>query len=603
MAKKFQLPPKMKVLPKHLKILAGTKSKVPTKFQVPKLIEKKTNPSLRLWFHEDATFLKPTASASFRLWSDIPSGDIHSHVLSYFYTLLFEDHMVSELATLKKGGYSYGLATDKEGMTVEMSGYSDPHAFKNYVLTIMSALRSPAIFKTKRFPILKKIYRHALFGSLSIAPYKIIMGTMNSLLIPGSYHPKTLAKIADQISLEDVQNFAVETLFTDMQMEALFYGNMKPHHAKDILKKVLKVFHFETTSPSFNNPRHEAHSLLRSRLVRLPPAVKYTVRTQHPDPLNTNACVKSYRQYDRRIGQTKQGVLYATLLDKSAKKIIYDTLRTEEQLGYIVWSFALIKEKVPGFVIEVQSSTYNASYLDSRIEALTPKIDKAIKNMNKEQFQALVQTMKDEISRPPMGSDAQNGFFWMKIMKQDYRFNLWQSYMELLDDPKAINKEGLYSFFTEIFSVNKKPTAGGTISVLLDPQHAQSQSSKSHKHHNHHKDHAQKTKVISINVKKPVLHNKQQSKTVFLEEGDHESGLLKPADREEMRPDSFLEEDESESENDDSADNQDVNDKDQDDDDFDRMKKQLAELAEENDDFLEEAKKSQKISCGYAHRY
>jgi len=103
-----------------------------------------------------------------------------------------------------------------------------------------------------------------------------------------------------------------------------------------------------------------------------------------------------------------------------------------------------------------------------------------------------------------------------------------------------------------------------------------------------------KTKLTSINTKKPVLHNKQQSKTVFLEEGDHESGLLKPADREEMRPDSFLEEDESESENDDSADNQDVNDKDQDDDDFDRMKKQLAELAEENDDFLEEAKKAKK---------
>ena len=58
--------------------------------------------------------------------------------------------------------------------------------------------------------------------------------------------------------------------------------------------------------------------------------------------------------------------LYSKILNLVLEKPIYNQLRTIEQLGYVVWSYPMPFSDVSGFVVEVQSSVYNASYLSQR---------------------------------------------------------------------------------------------------------------------------------------------------------------------------------------------------------------------------------------------
>ena len=51
------------------------------------------------------------------------------------------------------------------------------------------------------------------------------------------------------------------------------------------------------------------------------------------------------------------------------KEPIFNTLRTQEQLGYIVNAAKTGLILVPLYTITVQSSTYDADYLESRINA------------------------------------------------------------------------------------------------------------------------------------------------------------------------------------------------------------------------------------------
>mmetsp|Transcript_30638 Transcript_30638/g.59768 ORF Transcript_30638/g.59768 Transcript_30638/m.59768 type:complete len:1142 (+) Transcript_30638:56-3481(+) len=472
LSRKMQLSGKLTTMPKNLAVFAKMRTVVPLAKQAPQVIWERESPAARLWFHHDEFYLEPYATSNFKLWSTVPFSDARSDVLASMYTLLFDDHMVSYLDGMKNVGYSYSISKGALGLGISLNGFSSPKAFTKFNVMVMGKLNSPEIFHTTRFEELKKLYREGLFNSQKGQPYKIASGLFSSLLLPRvGFHPRTLAKTLDSVTLQEVKEWAKEQLFSDTQLEGFVYGNMKRHHAKHLMKRVIKAFHYETDSPSFANPEHRTNTLPRPRAVRLPPLTKYSVHSKHPSPKQTNACVLSYRQYGNQPGRDVATSIYMQLLSATLQKTIYNELRTKEQLGYIVWSYPVLKQEVYGFVIQVQSSVYNATYLDQRVEAVIPLMEKHIEKLSDAEFKQLLSSVAAKFAQPIQGHQQQISLFWGKIIGQDYRFDLNKRHVEMIESG-TITKQGLKNMFQALYRTKYEEGSGGggAISILLDPQ-------------------------------------------------------------------------------------------------------------------------------------
>ena len=82
---------------------------------------------------------------------------------------------------------------------------------------------------------------------------------------------------------------------------------------------------------------------------------------------NPNSVCKAIWQ-----GEVETNKIYSaatSVMMNSLKEPIFNTLRTQENLGYIVYAAKEQHIQVPHFSITVQSSTYDADHIESRINA------------------------------------------------------------------------------------------------------------------------------------------------------------------------------------------------------------------------------------------
>jgi len=132
---------------------------------------------------------------------------------------------------------------------------------------------------------------------------------------------------------------------------------------------------------------------------------------------------------------------------------------------------------VAGFVIEVQSSVYNATYLNTRIEKFIPKLrEHVVKLVNKkvtankaeETFFTYVNTLVESSAQNFSTPDEQYDFQEQQILSQDFIFDASPRMISLLKDDTKINAKGFMAFFDRTFGFSKE--GQGCMSIQIDPQ-------------------------------------------------------------------------------------------------------------------------------------
>lgn len=113
-------------------------------------------------------------------------------------------------------------------------------------------------------------------------------------------------------------------------------------------------------------------------------ASNHVIRPTVTSSENVNSSISAYYQVCPRSDHTLR--MQLALFAQIAKVPIFSTLRTKEQLGYIVssgiWSFSGLS----GFRVQVQSER-TAEYLEERIEALWERFTVYLEDMTSEDFE------------------------------------------------------------------------------------------------------------------------------------------------------------------------------------------------------------------------
>lgn len=118
-----------------------------------------------------------------------------------------------------------------------------------------------------------------------------------------------------------------------------------------------------------------------------------------------------------------QSMASSAMLSQIIQPWFYNQLRTEEQLGYAVFSFQMPVGRQWGIGFLLQSNVKQPAYLLSRFEAFYPTAEKRLRELSNEDFAQYQAAMINELKQRPQTLDEEAGRFSKDFDRENYHFD------------------------------------------------------------------------------------------------------------------------------------------------------------------------------------
>lgn len=395
------------------------------KFDTPVLI--KNTPTAKCWHYPDTTFKVP--HTNLRVSLQIPSSYsspkavVMTRVLINLYCNALNEFAYSAHVARISYNLSAGRALD-----LHVEGFSQklPMFVKKLFEKIVNLEIQPDRFllsKEKIFNVLKsKKKKHA---------YVVADEYMSLLSIDPEYRLDDLITSAEMLTLEDIRLFH-STYFKQMTAEWLICGNILKEEAIELVDGCEAIFN--------NKPVH--HSLISNRRVVKPPKGKDVVFIcDATDPENKNSAL--FNWYPISSSDNMRSVALAELCGSMLSEPAYSQLRTQEQLGYIVWASSRISYHVTGFRVTIQSEK-SPDYLDERVEDFLSNTEQTLIDMPDKEFDSYRTALIARVLEKPHSLSQITNRFWGEINSKVYNFTKLKTVAKELE---TVTKQEFIDFF------------------------------------------------------------------------------------------------------------------------------------------------------------
>eukprot|EP00903_Cladosiphon_okamuranus_P017869 g16444.t1 len=175
--------------------------------------------------------------------------------------------------------------------------------------------------------------------------------------------------------------------------------------------------------------------------VALNPEYRRSLACPNPKETTSAVCLDTLR------GRALLNLFTHLLRDKC-----YAKLRTEEQLGYIVWSGAFTHGK--GFVYSVQfgvqSNDRSPSYLDERVESFIAGFRETLTSLTKEEFAVNVRAVVESLLEKDKNLNEEASRHWKEITDRSYTFDRFFKDAAVV---QGLSQGDLLEFFDHHFSL------------------------------------------------------------------------------------------------------------------------------------------------------
>ncbi|PGH05696.1 hypothetical protein AJ79_06712 [Helicocarpus griseus UAMH5409] len=388
---------------------------VPTRLDVEKkdVAEPAKKPTLirnddrvRAWWKKDDTFYVPKASVEITLRNPLVYATPGNNVLTKIACGLIRDDLQEYSYDAELGGLDYSLSASIFGLEVSVSGYNDKMA-----VLLEKVLHSMRDFKVKpdRFKIVKERMTKGFSNAEYQQPYYQVGNVTRYLTAEKAWINEQLAAELEHIEPEDVAAFFPQ-LLRQLHIELLGHGNL---YKEDVLKMADLV---ESTFKARPLPQSQWHT---RRNIILPPGTNLVYEKTLKDPANVNHCIEYYLFVgDLMDTQLRaKSLLFGQLTNEPA----FDQLRTQEQLGYVVWSGVRYGATTLGYRVIIQSDRSN-EYLESRIDAFLTRFAETLDTMTEEEFEGHKRSLINKRLEKLKNLNSETGRFWSHIGSEYFDF-------------------------------------------------------------------------------------------------------------------------------------------------------------------------------------
>ncbi len=394
---------------------------------VPVLIEDRAR--LRLWHRQDETFGTPRSSFFFSVRSAL-ANDTPAHAMrTRMYVDLVNDQLNEFSYPASLAGLDYSLYPHLRGLSVRISGFTEEQPA--LLTRIVETLRHPRI-DAERFAILKERRLRALRNVKHDRPYSRAMSELTRLLLDPSWTEAERIAALEPLSAGDLRAF-IPRLLAGVGVTALSHGDVYRGEAL-ALARIVDASLLDGSEPA---------PVADGQVVRLSAGDRYLrdLEVEHDD----SAIVAYFQGPDKNMATRGRFALLSQVLSSP----FYNDLRTEQQLGYIVFSTLSTLLEVPGLSFVVQSPTSDPGTLETRTQAFIERFAATLAGLSEAQFERQREAVLTRILETDKTLVDRSARYWREIDRRHFRFDTRE---RLAQAVRGIGKDEFAAFYARILS-------------------------------------------------------------------------------------------------------------------------------------------------------
>ena len=387
-----------------------------------------SRPGFDLWHRADVEFGQPRTNFYFSVRSPITNDSPRHAVLSGLFARMANDALNEFAYPALIAGQSHSLYRHRRGVSVRLSGWSDKQDLM--LARIVGTLRALPIART-RFEAEKTEYARELRNVEERRPSHRAMGQVYEMLLDPDWSDDALREALDTVELDDLREYAAR-FFERGEIVALAHGNVTAEDAK-ALGGVLERELLGSMHPT---------PVSKGRVVRLDPGARYArwLESAHEDH-----ALAVYRQ-----GRARSFIERATtgLLAQATGNRFFHELRTEREIGYIVFATLLPLLEVPGLVMVIQSPSTPPEALHLEVDAFVGRSVAVLRDMPPIVFERHRTAVENALLEPETRLDERTERYWDEIDRERYEFDRRERLVEAL---RAVTREDLADAWHDLF--------------------------------------------------------------------------------------------------------------------------------------------------------
>uniref|UniRef100_H9GBN3 Insulin degrading enzyme n=1 Tax=Anolis carolinensis TaxID=28377 RepID=H9GBN3_ANOCA len=356
--------------------------------------------------------------------------------MTYLLIRLLKDDLKEYTYAARLSGLVYAIASGMNAILLSVKGYND----KQHIL-LKKIVEKMATFEIdeKRFEIIKEAYMRSLNNFRAEQPHQHAMYYLRLLMTEVAWTKDELKEALDDVTLPRLKAF-ISQLLSRLHIEALLHGNITKQAALGMMQMVedtlIEHAHTKPLLPS---------QLVRYREVQLPDRGWFVY--QQRNEVHNNCGIEIYYQTDM---QSTSENMFLELFCQIISEPCFNTLRTKEQLGYIVFSGPRRANGIQGLRFIIQSEK-PPHYLESRVEAFLKTMEKCVGEMSEEAFQKHIQALAIRRLDKPKKLSAECAKYWGEIISQQYNFDRDNIEVAFL---KTLTKDNIMHFYKDLLAID-----------------------------------------------------------------------------------------------------------------------------------------------------
>jgi insulysin len=387
-------------------------------------------PSLVLWYKADFLFKTPKVSVTALLRCPFFAGGPRVAVMAALWAEIATELCNDFAYNAAMAGLHCQFSDSVRGVQISIGGYNDK---AGTLLKLMCDKICSPVIEEAFFERLRKKLEQSIQMALVSSPYQ--HGGMAANLVLESINKGFLQEQLEFLTnerllgVDDMKHFS-KALLSQSRIEMFVHGNVNAEEAKSLSKIVMDSLRPEIMEP-----------LPVLRAIELPPSSLY--RLEGWNDHDENSCVVVLFQIgviDLRLNAV------LSLLGQLVREQAFNVLRTEEQLGYIVFSSVKTSsDNVKSMQFLVQSDGFTPKHVDGRIEAFLQVFrNQVLADMSVEDFQDNVNSLCEGLLEKPKNLSEESHRHWELITNQSYHFSRLQDIAALI---RTLTLEDVMQFF------------------------------------------------------------------------------------------------------------------------------------------------------------
>lgn len=387
-----------------------------------------------LWYGQ-SSFDGPRGAIYLLLNNPLVNASPKASAVSQLLVALLNDSLNSKAYPARLVGFSQSVSSSRRGIQINTGGFNDK---QEQLLALILTQLALAEYSEERFSALKQQLIKEWRNSNINAPSRILMQKLSEAIYLNAWSDKELMQAAQTINLDDIVTFS-QQLITSSKSTMLVYGNFSKTSAISMAEKVNRIVAESTSSETL------------IELVKLPRG-KYLLASEVP---HNDAATLLYMQapeasYEARA---KMGISSQVL-----KPAYFNSLRTEQQFGYIVYANVSVMQRLGGMVFIVQSPTKTPQQIEAATREFFRQSLSMVQNMTADEYKQHQQALIAALSKPPQNLTEEAGDYWYQLIHSYADFEMDQA---LIDAVNNLDLTQWQQFYQSYF------IAGNEASLLL----------------------------------------------------------------------------------------------------------------------------------------